>query len=209
MATGRKTSGKTGGKGKRGADATPDAIELLEADHEKVQSLFKEFEKADRDDPEACRAIVETAIAELKIHTTIEEEIFYPAAREALAEAEEEEGEDLLNEAEIEHDSAKVLIERLEGLQPDDPYYAATFTVLGEYVKHHIKEEEGELFEMLRKEKAELADLGEAMRVRKEELKAEMGMEAPGAANEEAAGEDQDPAEEERAAARRSRAGER
>lgn len=207
MATGRKTSGKTGGKGKRAEDAAPDAIELLTEDHKRVQKLFKEFEKADRDDPEACRAIVETVIAELRVHTAIEEEIFYPAARELLAEEEEEEGEDLMNEAEIEHDSAKVLIERLEGLQPDDPYYGATFTVLGEYVMHHVKEEEAEMFPKLKKAKAELADLGEALRVRKEELKAEMGVEAPGAANEEAEGEEQDAPEDERAPARQSRAG--
>jgi hemerythrin superfamily protein len=151
-----------------------DAIAMLMEDHKRVQKLFREFEQVDRDDPEACREIVEMACAELKIHATLEEEIFYPGVREAL----DEDDEPLLDEAEIEHDTATNLIEPLEGLQPDDPYYGPTFTVLSEYVKHHLKEEEGEMFPKVKKAKLDLGELGARMRARKEELMG--GIETPG-----------------------------
>ena len=94
------------------------------------------------------------------MHTTLEEEIFYPAVREAI------EDEDLMNEAAVEHETAKMLIEQLENMGPDDPNYFATFTVLGEYVRHHIKEEQGEMFPAARKAGLDLEALGERMRAR-------------------------------------------
>jgi hemerythrin superfamily protein len=145
-----------------------DAIDLLKEDHEKVKKAFKQFEKMDRSDPESCRELVETVCADLRVHTTLEEEIFYPAVREVI------DDEDLLNEAAVEHETAKMLIEQLENMEPDDPNYFATFTVLGEYVMHHVKEEEGEMFPQARKSKElDLAALGELMKARKEELVAE------------------------------------
>jgi hemerythrin-like domain-containing protein len=145
------------------------AIDLLEEDHEKVKKAFKQFEKMDRSDAEGCRELVETVCAELRVHTTVEEEIFYPAVREAI------EDEDLMNEAAVEHETAKMLIEQLENMEPDDPNYFATFTVLGEYVMHHVKEEEGEMFPEAKKAKQlDLEALGEQMQARKEELTAEM-----------------------------------
>jgi hemerythrin superfamily protein len=147
---------------------TQDAIEMLKADHAKVEKAFKEFEKMDRSDTETCREAVRSVCEDLKVHTTLEEEIFYPAVREAI------EDEDLLNEAAVEHETAKMLIEQLENMEPDDPNYFATFTVLGEYVMHHVKEEEGEMFPQARKAKAlDVDELGERMRARKEELTAE------------------------------------
>ena len=107
---------------------TANAIDLLKEDHEKVKKAFKEFEKLDRSDAEACRELVETVCADLRAHTTVEEEIFYPAVREAI------DDEDIMNEAAVEHETAKMLIEQLENMEPDDPNYFATFTVLGEYV---------------------------------------------------------------------------
>ena len=147
---------------------TQDAIEMLKADHAKVEKAFKEFEKMDRSDTETCREAVRSVCEDLKVHTTLEEEIFYPAVREAI------EDEDLLNEAAVEHETAKMLIEQLENMEPDDPNYFATFIVLGEYVMHHVKEEEGEMFPQARKAKAlDVDELGERMRARKEELTAE------------------------------------
>jgi hemerythrin-like domain-containing protein len=140
------------------------AIEMLKADHDKVKKAFKEFEKLPDDDKETARQIVETVCEDLKVHTTLEEEIFYPAVREAI------EDEDIMNEAAVEHETAKMLIEQLENMGPDDPNYCATFTVLGEYVMHHVKEEEGEMFPEAKKADLDLEALGERMRARKEEL---------------------------------------
>jgi hemerythrin superfamily protein len=145
------------------------AIDMLKEDHDKVEKAFKEFEKMDRSDSDTCRELVQTVCEDLKTHTTLEEEIFYPALREAL------DDEDLMNEAAVEHETAKMLIEQLENMEPDDPNYFATFTVLGEYVMHHVKEEEGEMFPEAKKAKdLDLEELGERMRSRKEELTAEM-----------------------------------
>ncbi len=101
------------------------------------------------------------------MHTMLEEEIFYPAVREAIGD------EDLLNEAAVEHETARMLIDQLENMGPDDPNYFATFTVLGEYVRHHIKEEQGEMFPAARKARVDLAALGERMRARRDELAAQ------------------------------------
>ena len=144
------------------------AIDLLKEDHDKVKKAFKEFEKLDRSDTETCRQVVRTVCEDLRVHTTLEEEIFYPAVREAI------DDEDIMNEAAVEHETAKMLIEQLENMEPDDPNYHATFTVLGEYVIHHVKEEEGEMFPQAKKaEGLDLEALGERMRARKEELTAE------------------------------------
>lgn len=144
---------------------TPTAIDLLKDDHDKVKKAFKEFEKMDRSDTETCRQLVRSVCEDLRVHTTLEEEIFYPAVREAI------DDEDIMNEASVEHETAKTLIEQLENMEPDDPNYHATFTVLGEYVLHHVKEEEGEMFPQAKKAgDLDLEALGEQMRARKEEL---------------------------------------
>ena len=148
----------------RSKSKNPDAIELLKQDHDKVEKAFKQFEKMDREDEEACAELVRTVCEDLKVHTTLEEEIFYPAARDAI------DDDDILNEAAVEHETAKMLIEQLENMQPDDPNYHATFTVLGEYVRHHVKEEESEMFPQVKKTDLDLEALGEQMRARKEEL---------------------------------------
>ena len=106
----------------------------------------------------------------LTVHAQIEEEIFYPAAREALG----EEGEDLLDEAKVEHNSLKELIGHIEGSSPEDELFGAHVKVLGEYVKHHVKEEEGELFPKLRKSDMDLVEIGEQMAARKKELMSQM-----------------------------------
>jgi hemerythrin superfamily protein len=149
------------------------AIDMLLEDHKKVQKLFKDFEKLDREDTEACQELVSTACTELKVHSMIEKELFYPAVRDQV---EKEEDEDLLNEAEVEHQTVDQLVETLEGMDPGDAMYAAHFTVLSEYVKHHVQEEEKEMFPRVKKMKSlDLDALGEEMKSRKQELMAEFG----------------------------------
>lgn len=142
------------------------AIQLLQEDHEYVKKAFRAFEKMDHEDHEAMKGLVTQVCEALKVHTRVEEELFYPAARKALGD------EDLMNEAEIEHDSAKTLIRRLERMKPDDPKYVATFKVLGEYVKHHVKEEESEMFPKARRKRMNLQRLGDRLMARKIQLAA-------------------------------------
>jgi hemerythrin superfamily protein len=145
---------------------TPDAIELLKQDHASVKKSFKEFEKMDHEDTATVQELVTMVCSELKVHAAIEEEIFYPAVRAAI------EDEDLMNEAKVEHQSAKDLITQLEAMNADDPLYAATFTVLCEYVLHHVKEEESEMFPQVKKAELDLDALGRQLLARKEELMA-------------------------------------
>jgi len=140
-----------------------DAIALLRADHALVEDLFEQFEKA-RNERRKQRLATQICL-ELKIHTQIEEEIFYPAAREVLPKQ-----KDLLDEADVEHASAKDLIEQIEAGKPGDDYWEAKITVLGEYIKHHVKEEHTEMFPKVRKTRLDLKTLGEQLRARKEEL---------------------------------------
>ena len=146
--------------------AANDAIALLKADHKEVAEMLEKFETARSTKAklgqQICRA--------LTVHAQIEEEIFYPAAREALG----EEGKDLLDEAKVEHNSLKDLIGQIEGSGPDDELFDAHVTVLGDYVKHHVKEEEGELFPKLRKSDMDLVEVGAQLAARKKELMAEM-----------------------------------
>ena len=144
------------------------AIELLKEQHDKVKKALKEFEKLDREDTETQKQLVQTVCEDLKVHTTLEEELFYPAAREAI------DDEDLMNEAQVEHETAKMLIEQLENMGPDDPNFRATFSVLGEYVLHHVKEEEGEMFPEVKKTDLDLEELGGRMRARMEDLMGDM-----------------------------------
>ena len=151
-----------------------DAIQLLKQDHREVEGLFKEFEELEKEGADAVEQVIATACAELKIHDKIEMEIFYPAVREA---AEKEEVEDLLNEAEVEHTGVRQLIQTIEGMSAGDEKRNAHFTVLSEYVKHHVKEEEKEMFPKVKQLKElDLKGLGEQMKERKAELMAEMGM---------------------------------
>ena len=125
----KKRSGRTRRTGRR----DPLAISLLKKDHREVEGWFDEFEQLD-DDKEKSALFSQIALA-LKVHTRIEEEIFY---REERGEVED----DLLDEAFVEHDGAKKLIAEIEAMQPSDEYYDAKVKVLGEYIKHHVKEEE-------------------------------------------------------------------
>ena len=142
----------------------PGAIDLLKEDHAKVKKAFKAFEKMDKEDTEAVKELVTTVCEDLKAHTTIEEEIFYPAVREEI------DDDDLMNEAQIEHQSAKDLIAQIQDADPGDALYDARVNVLGEYVKHHVQEEEGELFLQVREAGLDLEALGAELSERQEEL---------------------------------------
>jgi len=159
----RKTSSSSGGTGAR------DAVALLKADHKEVKGLFKQYEKmADAEaDGEERQALAEQICDMLTIHATIEEEIFYPAARESEVES------DLLDEAEVEHASAKDLIAQIKAMGPDEELYDAKVKVLGEYINHHVEEEEGEMFPKCRKAKMDLVTLGSELEMRKSELMGE------------------------------------
>jgi hemerythrin superfamily protein len=165
-----KTSSKSPQRGARKASSR-DALHLLSEDHKKVIDMFEEFEQLKEDpDVEAKQLLVESACAELTLHAQVEEDVFYPAARDAIDDM------DLLDEAIVEHASAKQLINELNTMQPDDDLYDAKFTVLGEYVKHHIEEEEKQIFPKVKKAKVDLDELGEEIRQRKLELRDELGI---------------------------------
>jgi hypothetical protein len=140
-----------------------DAVDLLTDDHLEVSALFKKYEKlAGKDAPAHERkALAQTICSMLKTHTTIEEEIFYPAARRAGVE------EDLLDEADVEHASAKDLIAQLESSSPDDDHYDAKVKVLGEYITHHVVEEHTEMFPKCRRAGMDLIGLRGEMEARK------------------------------------------
>ena len=168
MATTRGSASNTSTRAKADSRGkTGDAIALLTADHEKVKKLFKSFESSGSSASKK-QALVAEICTELTVHATIEEEIFYPAAREVL------EDQDLLDEAEVEHASAKELIAQLEDMKPGDELYDAKVTVLGEYIDHHVNEEQKEMFPKIKKAKLDLNALGAQMKARKDQLMAEM-----------------------------------
>ena len=141
-----------------------DAIAMLKADHRKVEDIFAAFEKATSKSRK--QALAEQACLELKVHTVIEEEVFYPACRGKIE-------EDLLNEAYVEHDSAKLLINEIEAGGPDEEFYDAKVKVLSEMIEHHVEEEEMRsegMFSQARAADVDLEALGERMAARKAEL---------------------------------------
>jgi len=166
-----KAKPKTGSKATRQiarAAAKPaDAIKLLKADHREVEGYFKAYEKLE--DEGEKKALAQRICLALTVHTQIEEEIFYPAARGGI------DDDDLLDEAEVEHASAEHLIAEIREMEPDEPLYDAKVTVLGEYVSHHVEEEESEMFPEARDGDLDLKALGVQMAERKAKLIAEAG----------------------------------
>lgn len=148
-----------------------DAIALLTADHKKVKGLFSQFSKLkEGGSVEEKSDLVTNICNELKIHTAIEEEIFYPAVRQAIKDS------DLMDEALVEHAGAKDLVAQLEGMDTKDDLYDAKVTVLGEQINHHVREEEGEMFPKAKKAKLDTGVLGAKMLKRKMELMEQMGI---------------------------------
>ncbi len=158
----RTHEGTTGKSTRKSSEAARGkASALLHEDHVRVQEMFKEYRKADASrKQELARSIC----SELKVHTRIEEELFYPSLRDAAGDTA------MLDEAEVEHASAKQLIKEIESMQPDDRLYDAKITVLGEYVNHHIREEEKEIFPQAKKSGIDNAEMADQLRQRKQEL---------------------------------------
>ena len=143
---------------------TPDAVALLKADHREVEDLFAKYEKTSGDG--AKQKLAEQICMELTVHAKIEEEIFYPACEGKVE-------EDLLKEAYVEHDGAKVLIAEIEAGGPSDEFYDAKVQVLSEQIEHHVKEEEQRvegIFAQAKKAGVDMDALGEQLAARKTEL---------------------------------------
>ncbi|HZK92429.1 MAG TPA: hemerythrin domain-containing protein [Stellaceae bacterium] len=169
MPTNAKTKSKRAAdrKTKRSSATEPgSAIALLKEDHREVEDYFEEYEDLEDDDAKA--ELAEKICAALKVHTQIEEEVFYPQARAATGD------NDLLDEALVEHAGAKHLIAEIEAMEVGDDLYDAKIRVLGEQVKHHVKEEEEELFPEIERSKMNLASVGAKLAERKAELMAEV-----------------------------------
>jgi hypothetical protein len=144
-------------------EKTTNAIAMLKEDHEKVKGLFEKFEKTNGSATKAT--IVDEALMELKVHATVEEQLFYPAVRQQI---EDEEG--IMDEADEEHHVAKVLIAELEKMHGDEDHWEAKFKVLAESVRHHIKEEEGTMFKEAKRTDIDFDVLGAQMAKLKEEM---------------------------------------
>lgn len=160
---------------RKGTSASqPLAIELLEADHRKVEGLFEQYESEKEGDEETKRGIATRICGELTVHAQVEEEIFYPWLRENL----DEDDMEMLEEAYVEHAGAKDLIGQIEAAGEIDEAFDAKVKVLSEYIKHHVKEEENEIFAEVREMSDELDELGQQMQARKTELMEELGVES-------------------------------
>lgn len=163
----KKPASKTARKTARSEAKPADAIKLLKADHKEVKTYFQQFEKLE-DDTEK-QALADKICLALTVHAQIEEEIYYPAVREAI------DDDDLLDEAEVEHASAKQLIAEIQSMQAGDRLFDAKVIVLGEYINHHVEEEEGEMFPESRDSDLDLKELGARMAERKAELMQQAG----------------------------------
>jgi hemerythrin superfamily protein len=144
--------------------AAPDAIKLLKDDHREVEEWFEAFEETNS--AAKKQKLANQICLALTVHTQIEEEIFYPACREVGIE------EDMMDEADVEHDGAKKLIAEIEAGKPGDDHWDAKVKVLSEMIKHHVKEEEQRdgMFAKAKKSELDLDALGEEMQARKQEL---------------------------------------
>ncbi len=156
----RKPATKRAAPGR--SSLSPDAIALLKADHQRVSDLFGQYEKSRSATKK--QAIVATICRELTVHAMIEEEIFYPAVKAALKDKE------LVPEAIVEHATLKEFIAKVDGKLPDGEMFDAHVQVFGEYVKHHVKEEQNEMFPKARKTRLDMKALGRQMLERKEAL---------------------------------------
>ena len=148
---------------RRSGRRDPLAITLLKKDHREVEEMFDEYEQLD-EESEKLALFKKIALA-LKVHTEIEEEIFYAGERGEVE-------DDMLDEAHVEHESAKKMIAEIETMKPPDKYYDAKVKVLGEYIKHHVKEEEqpGGIFAQAKKGEEDLEQMGKQLQARKQEL---------------------------------------
>jgi hemerythrin superfamily protein len=165
----RKSSRSQGAsRNKERQQASRNAFDVLEEDHREVEEWFDEYDELKDSDEQRKADLAEKICLALKVHAQIEEEIFYPQAREASQD------NDLLDEALVEHATVKNLIGEIEEMEVDEELYDAKIRVLGEMVKQHIKEEEEELFPELQSTKMDLDAVGKELAERKQELMSEM-----------------------------------
>lgn len=142
-----------------------EAIKLLRADHKLVHDLFEEYENTNS--VKKKKELVAQICTELTVHAQIEEEIFYPAVKQALKDKE------LIPEATVEHNTLKQLIAEVEGKEPEGEMFDARIKVMSEYVKHHVKEEQTEIFPKAKATRLDMEELGALLMERKEELLAQ------------------------------------
>lgn len=163
----KSTRSQAESRKKESSGATQNAFELLEHDHREVEEWLDEFDELEDDEDRKGELAKEICLA-LTVHAQIEEEIFYPAARDATGD------DDLIDEAVVEHAAVKHMIAEIEKIKPGEELYDAKLRVLGEMVKRHIREEEEELFPELQSAKMDLDAVGKELAERKEELMSEM-----------------------------------
>jgi hemerythrin superfamily protein len=187
----------------RVSDAPRDAVALLKQDHRAVEALFDEFEEAEEQEQSE---LAERICNMLTVHAQIEETFLYPEAKEAF---EEEEELDLVNEANVEHQSVKELIAKIETTPPEDEAFKAMVKVLSEYVKHHVKEEEGKLFPALKRTDLDLKEMGTRLAERKFALMEQMGIEEEAVAPQRKKAATRPSARSSSAKSRQARAGNR
>ena len=149
------------------ANTRIDAVELLERQHREVEAMFERFEKMTDRATVSKKKLADEICNALIMHTAIEEEIFYPATREAS-----EETDDMVDEAVVEHASAKDLIAQIQEMDPGDDLYDAKVKVLSEMIEHHVEEEEKEMFPKTRQLKLDMEALGQEMKARQQEIEA-------------------------------------
>lgn len=164
MPTISKSSVPSPATGRTAATGKIDVIELLTQDHKDVKALFEQYDGLSDRSRASKKKLATQICLELTKHATAEEEIFYPAVREATEE------DDLMDEATVEHASAKDLIAQILAMNPDEDLYDAKIKVLSEQIDHHVIEEEGEMFPKARKAKLDLEALGAAVQARKAEI---------------------------------------
>ncbi|NDP47023.1 MAG: hemerythrin domain-containing protein [Sulfuriferula multivorans] len=156
-----------------------DACDLLDDDHKAVKKLFKAYAalvelpgSKKKPTHDKKRELASKICFELTVHAQLEEEIFYPPVRKAIKD------DSLMNEAEVEHEGAKILIAQIQSMNPADAMFDAKVTVLGEYVDHHVKEERTEMFPKARASKVDLVKMRDALQARRVELTADSGVPA-------------------------------
>ena len=143
---------------------TTNVLRLLEQDHREVQSAFKQFMQLGDKETEAKKKLADQICDDLLLHTKLEEEVFYPAFRDAV------QVEQLANDAKVEHDSAQDLIEQIQSMKGNEELFDAKVRVLSEYIDLHVREEEEDMFPAIRDSEANLDEIGRKLKKRKEEL---------------------------------------
>lgn len=153
--------------------ARAEVLRMLREDHRLAKAAFREFERLDAEvDADVCERIIRQTCMELEVHTRLEEEVFYPAIRASLAQT------GLIDDAEVEHQTMSMLLDQVRRLSPRDARQAASFRVLGEYMRHHIKEEEGEMFRRISHARVNWVRLQEDMQARRHDLMADLDEQA-------------------------------